>query len=86
MSNLCAQPAQRQMFGADVPAASNNTTLQQLSIQAGRRQCRIGMGLGAERNTPEWKLMEVYGKDLRKAVIRGEKHAFGMKESTKRWK
>lgn len=60
------------MFGADVPAASNNTTLQQLSIQAGRRQCRIGMGLEAERNTPEWKLtilLNVYGKDLRKAVM-----------------
>lgn len=51
VSNLWAQPAQRQMFGADVPAASNNTTLQQLSTQAGRRQYRIGRAGGWETDT-----------------------------------
>lgn len=51
VSNLWKQPAQRQMFGADVPAASNNTTPQQLSTQAGRRQCRIGRAEGWETDT-----------------------------------
>lgn len=42
------------MFGAAVPAASNNTTLEQLLTQAARRQCMVG-GLW-DGGTAEWML------------------------------
>lgn len=59
------------MFGGDVPAATNNTSLKQSSTQAGR----VAVGRGGpevEEQIPKWTftlLQNDCGKESRKEVM-----------------
>lgn len=59
------------MFGGDVPAATNNTSLKQLSTQAGRDAVGQG-GPEVEKQIPKWTftlLQNDCGKESRKEVM-----------------
>lgn len=60
VSNLWVQPAQRQMFGVNEPAASDDTILQQVFTEAGRRQCKRGKTEGWGTDT--WVVVDFIAK------------------------
>lgn len=73
------------MFCGNVPAATNNTTLQRLSNQAGRRHWGWG-GLEVRTQTPKWMftlLLNYYDRDSWKEVM-WEIKGFEIKDRVKK--